>query len=104
MNASEIFCMVTILVFLLLILIAAFTKEKIHFNANTNKIKDVKFVVVKIEQCYSNDPSEILIAKYTIENTFFSRNNSEGFKHQTFCFYDKRNKYKIGDVLTLCNE
>ena len=104
MNVSDFFCIVIILVFLSLILIAAFAKEKIHFNANIDKIKDVKFVIVKIEQCYSNDPSEILIAKYTVENTFFSRNNSEGFKQQTFYFYDKRNKYKIGDVLTLCNE
>ena len=104
MDVSEIFYAVTVLVFILLILIAVFTKEKIYFNANTDKIKDVKFVVVKIEQCYSNDPSEILIAKYTVENTLFSRNDSEGFKQQTFYFYDKRNKYKIGDVLTLCNE
>lgn len=104
MNASEIFYMVTILVFLLLILIAAITKEKIHFNANTDKIKDVMFVVVKIEQCISSEPNKLFIAKYTVENTFFSRKNAEGYKCQTFYFYDEQNKYKIGDVLILCNK
>ena len=104
MNGSEIFCMVIMLVFLLLILIAAFAKEKIHFNANTDKIKDVMFVVVKIEQCISNKPNNLFIAKYTVENSFFSRNNAEGYKCQTFYFYDEQNKYKIGDTLILCNK
>ena len=56
-------------------------------------------MVIGIEK--SADIDGKLIAKYTLRNYFFSKKNNKGFKYQTFYFYDKIDKYVIGQKLRL---
>lgn len=79
-------------------------EKKIYFNSNAHKIVESdehlsKFEVVAIEQ--SEDIDYRSIAKYTVRNCFFAKKNNKNFKYQTFYFYDTRDKYVIGQTLTL---
>ena len=78
-------------------------KKDIYFNSCVYKSEDVnflpEFMVVEIEK--SEDIDGITIAKYTVRNYFFSKKNKKGFKYQTFYFYDKIDKYVIGQKLRL---
>lgn len=85
------------------ILMSAYEK-KIYFNSNAYKIVESdkhlpKFEVVAIEQ--SEDIDHRPIAKYTVRNYFFAKKNNKNFKYQTFYFYDRVDKYVIGQELTL---
>lgn len=85
------------------ILMSAYEK-KIYFNSNAHKIVESdkhlpEFEVVAIEQ--SDDIDHLPIAKYTVKNYFFAKKNNKSFKYQTFYFYDTRDKYVIGQTLTL---
>ena len=78
-------------------------EKDIYFNSCANKIESddflPEFIVVKIEE--SKDINGKLIAKYTVRNYFFAEKNNKAFKYQTFYFYDKIDKYVIGQQLTL---
>ena len=85
------------------ILMSAYEK-KIYFNSNAYKIVESdkflpEFEVVAIEQ--SDDIDHRPIAKYTVKNHFFAKKNNKNFKYQTFYFYDRVDKYVIGQKLTL---
>lgn len=85
------------------ILMSAYEK-KIYFNSNAHKIVESdkhlpEFEVVAIEQ--SEDIDYRSIAKYTVRNHFFAKKNNKNFKYQTFYFYDRVDKYVIGQKLTL---
>ena len=85
------------------ILMSAYEK-KIYFNSNAHKIVESdkhlpEFEVVAIEQ--SDDIDYRPIAKYTVKNYFFAKKNNKDFKYQTFYFYDRVDKYVIGQELTL---
>ena len=86
------------------ILLTVNYKKDIYFNSCVEKIFDSpiflpEFMVVGIEK--SEDIDGKLIAKYTVRNYFFSKKNKKGFKYQTFYFYDKKDKYVIGQKLSL---
>ena len=78
-------------------------KKDIYFNSCAYKVESVnflpEFMVVKIEE--SADIDGIPIAKYTVRNYFFAKKNNRAFKYQTFYFYDKMDKYVIGQKLRL---
>ena len=78
-------------------------KKDIYFNSCVYKIERDNFLpefeVVNIEE--SEDIDGRLIAKYTVKNYFFSKKNNRAFKYQTFYFYDKVDKYVIGQKLRL---
>jgi hypothetical protein len=78
-------------------------KNDIYFNSCAYKIESVnflpEFMVVKIEK--SEDVDGIPIAKYTVRNYFFAKKNNRDFKYQTFYFYDKIDKYVVGQKLRL---
>ena len=84
-------------------LLAVNYKKDIYFNSWVYKIESAnflpEFMVVKIEE--SEDIEGRLIAKYTVRNYFFSKKNNKAFKYQTFYFYDKIDKYVIGQKLRL---
>ena len=85
------------------ILMSAYEK-KIYFNSNAYKIVESdkhlpEFEIVAIEQ--SEDIDYRSIARYTVKNYFFAKKNNKDFKYQTFYFYDTRDKYVIGQRLTL---
>lgn len=78
-------------------------KKDIYFNSCAYKIESVnflpEFIVIKIEKCEDIDGR--LIAKYTVRNYFFAKKNNKAFKYQTFYFYDKIDKYVIGQKIRL---
>ena len=78
-------------------------KKDIYFNSCVYKSECdnflPEFMVIGIEK--SADIDGKLIAKYTLRNYFFSKKNNKGFKYQTFYFYDKIDKYVIGQKLRL---
>lgn len=78
-------------------------KKDIYFNSCAYKTESVnflpEFMVIKIEE--SEDVDGRPIAKYTVRNYFFAKKNNKDFKYQTFYFYDKINKYAIGQKLRL---
>lgn len=79
-------------------------EKKIYFNSNAHKIANSdnhlpEFHVTAIE--YSEDIDHRPIAKYTVRNYFFAKKNNKDFKYQTFYFYDTRDKYIIGQTLSL---
>ena len=79
-------------------------EKKIYFNSNAHKIVESdnhlpEFDVIAIE--HSEDIDHRSIAKYTVRNSFFAKKNNKDFKYQTFYFYDTRDKYVIGQTLTL---
>ena len=85
------------------ILMSAYEK-KIYFNSNAHEIVESdkhlpKFEVVAIE--HSEDMYHRRIAKYTVRNYFFAKKNHKDFKYQTFYFYDRADKYVVGQELTL---
>lgn len=85
------------------ILMSAYDK-KIYFNSNCNKIVESdkflpEFDVIAIE--HSEDLDYHSIAKYTVRNHFFAKKNNKDYKYQTFYFYDRVDKYVIGQTLTL---
>lgn len=78
-------------------------KKDIYFNSRVYKSECYnflpEFIVIKIET--STDIDGELIAKYTVENYFFAKKNNKDFKHHIFYFYDKIDKYVIGQRLIL---
>ena len=78
-------------------------KKDIYFNSWVYKRESdnflPEFMVIKIEE--SEDIEGRLIAKYTVRNYFFAKKNNKNFKYQTFYFYDKIDKYAIGQKLRL---
>jgi len=92
-----------IVAFVLGILLAINYKKDTYFNSCVYKIDSYnfspEFMVVKIEE--GEDIDGRLIAKYTVRNYFFAKKNNKAFKYQTFYFYDKRDKYVIGQKLRL---
>ena len=85
------------------ILLAVNYKKDIYFNSCVYKSEGdnflPEFMVIKIEK--SEDIDGRLIAKYTVRNYFFAKKNNKDFKYQTFYFYDKIDKYVIGQKLRL---
>lgn len=77
--------------------------KDIYFNSCVYKIESdnflPEFIVTNIEE--SLDIDGRLITKYTVRNYFFSKKNNRAFKYQTFYFYDKVDKYVIGQKLRL---
>ena len=80
--------------------------KETYFNSNSNKcIYDEIFIptfkVTNIE--LTEDAGHNKVAKYTILNYFFAKKNDKNFKYQQFYFYDKIDKYKVGDEITFTN-
>lgn len=85
-------------------LLAINYEKNIYFNSCVYKIFEndaflPKFTVVKIEK--SEDIDGKPIAKYTVKNSFFAKKNNRAFKYQTFYFYDKIDKYIVGQDIRL---
>lgn len=94
-----------------IILILAIIKvaRKTYFNSKIGSIYKDKggfefpeFRVTKIKMDF--DSKGNFIAKYEVTCSFFSKENARGFKYHRFYFYDKKDKYKIGDTLTFTND
>lgn len=82
---------------------------KFNINADLVVEPDVvqvpEFKVVKVEEAYDKHERDGLkinkygqttrIAKYTIQNTFYS------WKKDIYIFYDKLGQYNVGDILYL---
>ena len=66
-----------------------------------DKIRNIEFKIVKIEECSSKGSSNnyVWIAKYTIESWYATGKND--VEHVELVFFDERGKYNIGDTLTI---
>ena len=88
MNILEIFNL-TLLVILLILVITVVT-EKVFFNSRIGSIYkgnlfDAKFRVISITKDADSDGNTI--AKYEVKCSFFSKENSRGFRCNRFYFY-----------------
>ena len=83
--------------------IRTITENKVLLNSNFKCVEEDRFApefsVESIEAAY--DAKHRTIAKYTISNCFFAKKGNKDFRYNTFYFYDKTNKYKVGDSLKL---
>ena len=76
--------------------------QKTYFNSNiedsTKNIFIPTFTVTEIELDYDKEHRKV--ARYTVTNSFFAKENHKSFNYQKFYFYDKYDKYKIGDEIS----
>lgn len=87
-------------------------KETRYFNTNrfrnsvVDEIVPIEFRVIKVEegltQFENERPIQKPLWKYTVETCFFLR-KSKNFINEKYVFWDKPEKYKVGDILTLVN-
>ena len=70
-----------------------------YLNSNVQNETPVEFEVVGIEKACGTKSLDMAV--YTILNCYFSKENNKGFIYRHYKIYDVRNKYKIGDRLTL---
>lgn len=76
-----------------------YLNSNVYYPVSCGGIKPVKFYVIKVEEAF--DTNHNLIAKYTVEFRFFSKEDNKGYKIYNLKFYDSPSKYNIGDTLTL---
>lgn len=80
-------------------------KHRSQFNSSVRSINEnyglfiPRFKVEKIELRLDDYGNRI--AKYTVINTYFAKENERDFVCQYFHFYDKVGLYDLGDEITL---
>lgn len=97
------FSLMAILIYVIIIEI----QKKMYFNSKIGSIYkgnlfDAKFRVISITKDVDSDGNTI--AKYEVRCSFFSKENSRGFRCNRFYFYGDADTYKIGDTLTLIKQ
>lgn len=89
---------------IILILAIIEVTSKTYFNSKIGSIHKGSLIcpelrVISIKRDVDSDGN--IIAKYEVSCSFFSKENSRGFRYNRFYFYDKTDKYKIGDILII---
>ena len=89
---------------IILILAIIEVTRKTYFNSKIGSIHKGSLIcpelrVISIQRAVDSEGNTI--AKYEVSCSFFSKENSRGFRYNRFYFYDKADMYKIGDILTL---
>ena len=96
----------SLLVIILILAIIEVT-SKTYFNSKIGSIRKgsliyPEFRVISIKREVDSDGN--IIAKYEVSCSFFSKENSRGFRYNRFYFYDETDMYKIGDILTITKQ
>lgn len=90
--------------FVILMLYHSIKYQK-QFNSSVRSInKDYRLFIprFKVEKIESSlDDYGNRIAKYTVINTYYAKENERDFVCQHFHFYDKVGQYDLGDEITL---
>ena len=80
--------------------------KSVDFNSNVDnreyEIKQASFEVVNARKTYSSQGIEI--CEYTIQNSFFSKEDAKGWVYNEYKIYGKPGEYKVGDILTLTKQ
>ena len=81
--------------------------RKTYFNSKVGNILKgnllyPEFRVISIKKEVDSEGN--IIAKYEVRCSFFSKENSRGFRYNRFYFYGDTDMYKIGDILTITKQ
>lgn len=107
MESNILAILIPVVIFLILVIFMLYdsNRHQNQFNSSVCSInKDYRlfiprFKVEKIE--LSLDDYGNRIAKYTVINTYYAKENERDFVYQHFHFYDKVGLYDLGDEITL---
>lgn len=99
MKTIEIICIIIwsiVLIEIIIVSIKVFRKKYLnHLPTFNYPLEDVCFEINNIKQVMFN------VVEYTAVISFFKKPHSKGFVYNEYRFYDRKDKYNIGDKLYL---